>query len=123
MSKILRATCENNTVVADETTVPAARIASLGVGPSEGVLILDDDRADYLTSNASDLDESLEQLISALTDAASGLSATSTALNTVGTAAGVPPLTLTPLLLPIDAAASSISAAVDALSAIKERLK
>jgi hypothetical protein len=123
MSKVLRATCEGNTVTADEVTVPAARIQSAGIGVSEGILVLDGDKAEYITSNASDLDETLEQLISALGDASSGLSASATAINLVGTTAGVPPLVLTPLLLPINLAASSISSAVSALSAIKERLK
>ncbi len=123
MSKTLRATCEANVVTAESVTVPAARVLSMGIGESEGILVIDEERADYFTSNASDLDESLEAMIDALGSAASGLSAASSALSTVGTTAGVNPIVLAALLVPISAAASSVESAADTLSEIKARLK
>jgi hypothetical protein len=123
MSKVLRATCEDGVVTALETEVESARILSKGIGRSAGILVMDEERADYLTSSASDLEESLAQAIAALEAASSGLDAAKTAIDTVGTAAGVPSLVLIPLLAPIGSAASSISAAADALAEIKERLK
>lgn len=74
MSKVLRATCEGGTVTALETEVESARILSEGVGASEGILVLDEERADYLASNASDIKKLLTAIVSALGEVSSALS-------------------------------------------------
>jgi hypothetical protein len=73
MSKMLEATCVGGVVTSQGIPVPAAQILSEGVGLSSGVLFLDEDRAKYFTSNASDLKTTLEQIASALTSIASAL--------------------------------------------------
>lgn len=56
MSKMLEATCSAISIVtADGVPVPGAVILSQGKQVSSGVLILDGDKAVYLTSNASDI--------------------------------------------------------------------
>ncbi len=74
MSKMVEATCQDGVVTADDVPVPAADILSEGVASSEGILILDDDKAKYLTSNALDIKETLDKVVSALEKVASALS-------------------------------------------------
>jgi hypothetical protein len=75
MSKIIEATCVGKVVTADSVPVPAADILSEGVGSSQGVLLLDEDLAKYVTSNASDIKSALEKIASALGSIASALTA------------------------------------------------
>lgn len=75
MSKILDANCVAGVVTSGGVPVPAAEILSEGVGPSSGVLILDEDLAKYVTSNASDLKTTLDQISQALTAIATALTA------------------------------------------------
>jgi hypothetical protein len=63
MSKILHASCANNTVTAEGVTISPVTVLSNGVGESEGVLLLDEDKATYVTSNATDLGTSIEKLV------------------------------------------------------------
>ncbi len=75
MSKMIDATCEGGVVTADGVPVDAAVILSEGVASSEGILILDEDLAKYVTSNALDLKETLDKIASSLEKIASALSA------------------------------------------------
>ncbi len=54
MSKVLPASCENNIVTVEGQTVEAT-ILSQGTKASEGVVVLEESEATYLTSNATDL--------------------------------------------------------------------
>lgn len=67
--KFIDASCQNNQVTADGKVVPA-EILSQGKKSSTGVMLMDEDKRAYLTSNATDIAdlitklESLVQLIS-----------------------------------------------------------
>lgn len=123
MSKTLRATCENGVVTAENTTIQEARVLSSGIGASQGVVILDDERADYIPDTTSDLEETIDQTIALAEAAAEGLSATSSAIGVVGAEAGVAAPALAALQVPIDLAASSLEDVAAALEELKGRLK
>lgn len=74
MSKILEATCISKAVKWEGAPVEAT-ILSEGNGESTGVLLLEKDKAFYLTSNASDLKLTLDKLINALTKVTETLTA------------------------------------------------
>ena len=73
MSKMLEAQCVAGVVTAGIIPVPAADILSAGIGPSTGVLLLDEDKAKYITSNASDIKTALDAVATALTQIAAAL--------------------------------------------------
>src|SRR4051812_40719772 len=75
MSRVLEATCVAGVVTADGVLVPAADILSEGVAASEGVLILDEDRAKYLAKTSSDLKSTLDKIATALTTLVTALTA------------------------------------------------
>lgn len=75
MSKMLESTCESQVVSVGEVTV-AADILSQGNKASAGVVILDVDKAKYVTSNASDIRDlivSLVTIINQIVTIATGL--------------------------------------------------
>lgn len=112
MSKVLEATCVAGVVTSELVPVPAADILSEGIGPSEGILILDEDNATYVTSNASDIKSALDSIASALTQIATAL-----------TLIDAKPMGVLP---PVPAATANVVAitAIQAqLSALKEILK
>lgn len=74
MSKILEATCISG-VVKWEGSPVEAEILSEGIGSSDGLLLLEKEKAYYLTSNASDIKTTLEKLIDALTKVTETLTA------------------------------------------------
>ena len=69
MTKMIEAMCVDSMVMADGVVVAEAEILSEGVGASEGVIILDEDRVTYLTSNAADIKQLIEMASSILNDA------------------------------------------------------
>lgn len=79
MSRILAATCVTKIVTAEGFPVPLATILSEGNGPSTGILIMQDGKAYYVTSNALDIKLSLTKLTTALNNVVAAL----TKLNTV----------------------------------------
>jgi hypothetical protein len=66
LSKTINASCAAGVVSVDGNPV-VAEILSEGVGSSEGVVILDKEKAFYITSNATDLQTTMEKIASALT--------------------------------------------------------
>ncbi len=58
----MEATCEGGTVTAGGAVVAEADILSAGVGQSDGVLLLDNDKAKYIASNASDISDLIVSL-------------------------------------------------------------
>jgi hypothetical protein len=80
MSKILEASCENGVVTAEGVVVPNAEILSSGIGASQGTLILDGDKAWYLPKASSNLETTLTQTISALSQIKIGLDKVASAL-------------------------------------------
>ncbi len=116
MSKVLNATCAAGVVLAGEPIpgpVASAEILSKGIGPSTGILIMDKDKATYVTSNASDLESTLTTLASVLTDIA-------TTLTSIG-ASMTGPTTAPPPTLAVDVA--KITAAVVQINLLKAVLK
>lgn len=113
MSKMLEATCVGGVVTAGGFPVVAADVLSEGVGPSQGVLILDEENAKYLTSSAPDLKTTLDQV-------ASTLSTIATALTSIG-AMMTGPTTAPPPTLAADVAL--IQATVAQLQTLKETLR
>lgn len=131
MSKALPASCVGGIVTAGGVPVPAADILSEGVGPSEGVLILDEDEAKYIAKTSPDLKATLEQLISALDKTVEALGKASSALTGLDTAgfliaatAGVPsPPLQAANIAGITTASAEITAAKVQLTALKGMLK
>jgi hypothetical protein len=78
LSKVINATCANNEVTAQGQKVLTATILSQGKKSSSGILILDQDKQTYVTSNASDVKDlitSLEGLIDQISIILTGLDA------------------------------------------------
>lgn len=74
--KLLTATCVGGIVTSGGLPVVGATVLSEGVGPSSGVLLLqDDDGKIYIAKTSGDLNSTLTQLITALDNVASALSA------------------------------------------------
>lgn len=105
--KMLDAVCENNVVTSEGVTV-AAEILSEGVGSSEGVVLLDGPKAKYLTSNATDIKDSIEKMSEILQQLVTILSGLDGVTNSPGAQAG---------------AISSLSALNDEFEALKDTLK
>jgi hypothetical protein len=116
MSKVLQASCVGGVVTAgDPIPLPvlSADILSEGVGPSEGILVMDEDEATYVTSNASDLKTTIDKLASSLNTIGNAL--TSIASQMLGPATAPPPT------LPL--AVAELTATATQLSLLKETLK
>lgn len=77
MSKILDATCTLGVVKVEDLPVDAA-VISEGAGESRGVVLLEGDKATYLTSNASDIKDLIDAigaLVDKIVTVATGLDA------------------------------------------------
>jgi hypothetical protein len=73
---MLAATCLAGIVTADGLPVLGATLLSEGLGPSSGILVLqDDDGKYYVAKTSTDLNTTLTQLITALSHVASALAA------------------------------------------------
>jgi hypothetical protein len=90
MSKVLRATCADGKVTALGTEVPAARILSEGIAASEGVLVLDEERADYIAKTSVDLKVTLEKIVDALSQISAALNTLNGAGFLIGASSAVP---------------------------------
>lgn len=66
MSKVLAASCVGGVVSVASVPVPGVTLLSEGVASSTGILIVDEDRAYYVTNIGNDLDTTLEKLIAVL---------------------------------------------------------
>lgn len=78
MAKAIEATCENNVVKVGALTISEPIIFSMGKKSSEGILIIDDAKAYYVASNASDLStliESMNEIIQKIIQIATTLDA------------------------------------------------
>lgn len=119
MTKILDATCEAGIVTAEDVPVSDAQILSQGTKSSEGILVMDEDKATYVTSNADDLKDAIDKLSSILGDlsdlVASIVNDTVFIPGTGGASLIFPPA--------FSASKATIDAAIDELDAMKEMLK
>lgn len=128
MSKILDATCNPAGIVTSESVpVPAATVMSEGKQQSTGIMIMDKDKAWYLTSNATDIKTTIEKVNAALDDLTAALTTISNILTAIG--AGMtgpttaPPPTLVTDVAQITTKVSSISATKALLETLKGALK
>ncbi len=126
MSKALPASCAAGVVLTGGIPVPSAEILSSGVGPSSGVLILDEDEAFYIPDTTPDLDTTLAQIITALTQVSQALAQTVLALNVLDNKplGALPPVpAVTANSTAITAAAAAVTAATAQLTVLKAILK
>jgi hypothetical protein len=81
--KLLEATCENQTVTAEEITVECD-ILSQGNKSSTGVVLLDGSEVKYITSNASDIKDLITSLVSIIEQIVTIATGLDTASNSPG---------------------------------------
>jgi len=131
MSKTLEASCAAGVVTVEGVPLVGATILSEGVGDSEGIAILDEDKSFYVAKTVPDLKTTLEKLIDVLgqvkdglTKAGDALTALDTAAFLIGATAGVPsPPIAAPDIAGVTAAASAIDPIVSDLTTLMESLK
>jgi hypothetical protein len=142
LSKILRATCdEDGKVTAEGVEVEGTRVLSKGKQASLGVLLMDEDRQDYLTSSADDIEADIENEIDGLTSVKDALDKigdilTNISVTLTSIGAGMTgPTTAPPPTLPTDVAqivtdvaqitakTAEIQSTIDALTDLKGALK
>lgn len=128
MSKILDATCSAvGVVTADGVPVPAATVLSEGKQSSNGLLFLDEDKARYLTSSATDIKTTIEKLADTITSLNTALTQIGTTLTSIG--AGMtgpttsPPPTLAADVIAINGKVTELNAIKATLNTLKEALK
>ncbi len=128
MSKVLDATCDaQGMVTAEGVQVPAASVLSEGKAASSGVLLLDQDKARYLPSSASDIAATIDKVVKVLDDLAPALTQIATILTSIG--AGMtgpttaPPPTLATDVLQITAKVTALNATKTELNTLKGALK
>lgn len=86
MSKILDASCTGSVVTCEGKPVPSAIILSEGLGPSTGILIMQNGKQYYVSKTTPDVKEVITQLndlipklLTAFTSIASGMTGPTTA--------------------------------------------
>lgn len=62
MSKVLAAECAAGVVQVEGLPIADCEVLSQGTKPSEGIVVLDQDKSRYLTGHAEDLAEVIESL-------------------------------------------------------------
>ncbi len=102
MSKILPASCVAGVVTVDGFPLAGAVIISEGVGPSVGVVVIDESTITYIARTSPDLETTLTKIITALEKTVTALDNAVTALGLID---GKPQGTLSP----VPAAATSIA--------------
>lgn len=133
MSKTITASCVGGIVTADGVPVPAAEVLSEGVGASEGLLVVDEEKAFYVAKTTPDLETTLTHLITALTQVKAALDQTVTGLQKTGTTftatfagmlgpATAPPPTGPTGVADIVAAAAQVTAAATQIETAKTAL-
>lgn len=131
MSKILEARCVAGVVSAMidgiPFPVPEAVIVTAGIELSEGFLVIDEDRAFYMTANTTNIESGLQDLI----DVATRLSTVCTELITAFTAFGAamtgpttaPPPTLSTILSGFSGDVTALTTKIAQITLLKETLK
>lgn len=128
MSKILDATCDaTGKVKVGTVEVPDAIVMSAGKQQSSGILIIDGDRAKYLTLSVTDLESTLEKTSQALAKSVEAIQAIATLFTAIG-AGMTGPTTAPPGTLAVDVAninskAADITAVKNDIDQLKGALK
>lgn len=115
-TKIFTATCENGEVKVGNVVVEAT-IESEGVGASQGLMIIEGDRAYYFAKTSPDLKLTLEKVIAALEKVSDALTSHDTAGYLIGAAMAVPSPPIA------TASIAAIDSAVDELTTLKGELR
>jgi hypothetical protein len=105
MSKVIEATCVGGVVTAEAVPVEDAVILSEGEGSSEGILVMQDDKQYYLAKTSEDLKATLDEVITALNQLVTVITAIGAGMTGPTTA---PPPTLATDLLTITNAATTL---------------
>lgn len=66
MTKALEASCTGSVVQYQGFPVPGTTILSEGVGASQGVLLVDEDKTVYVANTSPDLKETIDKLVTSL---------------------------------------------------------
>lgn len=126
MTKILKATAQARVVTFEGQSV-AAEILSEGVGSSEGLLIIERDKAFYIPSSALDIKSTLESLSGSLEQVSNALTQIATSLTSIGAnmtgPTTSPPPTLAADVLLIQQASTAIMAIKTQADTLSENLK
>jgi len=121
MSKMLEASCVGGVVTAGGFIVVEADIQSEGVGASEGILLMDEDKAKYLAKITPDLKTTLTKLSSCIDTIKSALQAIDS-VGTLVTTCGAGPGTA--VWVPVNVAnITALTAAKAEIDLLKESLK
>ena len=121
MSKILDATCDaDGKVTVEGVVVTDIEVTSEGKAASTGLVLIDQDRARYITSSAGDIALTIDQVIASLDSLVEVLNKIGTTFTSIG--AGMTGITTAPPpTLPTDV--SAILASAGELTAIKTELE
>ncbi len=120
MSKALAATCVAGIVSIGEFVLEDVEIFSEGVAASEGVVILDGDKAYYVAKTSPDLNSTLQQVLDALGGIKAALQDIATGpVTSPGGSAGP---TFPALATSLTARVATITAAETALNTLKGNL-
>lgn len=127
MSKVLDATCVGGIVKVGALPVVGATILSEGVGASEGLLILDEDKKTYIAKTSPDLEDTISNLIDSLEKVSEAINQIATTLTSIG-AGMTGPTTAPPPSLATDVAqlilkATAIDTIKTQLETLSEELK
>lgn len=112
MTRVLAATCENSEVKISGLTVQEAEILSEGIGQSTGCVIISKDKVFYITSNATDLKDSITKVVEAITKISSILTSIGAGMTGPTTA---PPPTLATDVLELNGIGSELTTISEAL--------
>lgn len=130
MSKVLPASCAAGVVLAGvpPLPLPAATVLSEGVGPSEGIAILDEDTVFYVPDTTPDLKATLDSLVNVLTQVKAALDKAVSALTTIdskptGGTGSAPTPAATVDIAAITTAATAIDGLKTTLSTLKGALR
>lgn len=116
-STVLQASCSSSNVTTEGVSVPDAIILSQGSGASTGPLVIFKNKAYYITSNASDLNASLNQAAQAINEIATQINSIATVL------AAISPDPLQPQIALIAASVPTIQGFATQLQTIRGNLK
>ena len=127
MSKILAATCVAGVVTSEGVPVPIAEIFSAGIASSEGLLILQNGNAFYITSNATDIEATLDGVSDAITSLTATIAQLITTFGSFAAAmtgpTTAPPPTLAAELAVLTAKSAELTATKATLELLKAGLK
>lgn len=127
MSRILEATCIGGVVTSEGVPVPIAEIFSAGIAQSQGLLIMQDGKAYYITSNATDIEATLDGVSDAITTLTATIAQLITTFGSFAAAmtgpTTAPPPTLAAEMAVLTAKSAELTATKATLELLKAGLK